>query len=213
MFCKHQVKSSSLFLSTNRLKFVAFVNSCCIIFLAVDCSTICSQGADMENVKICKECGKEFKRSAKNRSLVCPVCKHNKQRVKCSTCDNLVFAGTLQCLKCHRLNHPQSGEFNKNWKGGKTKHKKGYVLVLAKEHARASGNNVYVFEHILVMEEVLGRYLLPGENVYHKNGIKDDNRPENLELWVTKQPSGQRPEDLVSWAEEILKLYAPEKLA
>lgn len=58
------------------------------------------------------------------------------------------------------------------------------------------------------MEETIGRYLTPNENVHHINGVKTDNRPANLELWVTSQPKGQRPEDLVTWAREILDRYA-----
>lgn len=59
-----------------------------------------------------------------------------------------------------------------------------------------------VSEHTVIMEEVLGRKLEPGENVHHRNGIKSDNRPANLELWVKVQPGGQRVTDLVAFVVE-----------
>jgi hypothetical protein len=68
-------------------------------------------------------------------------------------------------------------------------------------------------EHRVVMERVLGRPLLPEELVHHRNRVKTDNRPENLELWVRCHPNGQRVADLVAWATEILARYAPERLA
>jgi hypothetical protein len=53
--------------------------------------------------------------------------------------------------------------------------------------------------HRIVMEYMLGRPLAKGENVHHINGVRDDNSPENLELWVKPQPTGQRVADLVDW--------------
>jgi HNH endonuclease len=57
------------------------------------------------------------------------------------------------------------------------------------------------------MEEILGRYLMPTESVHHRNGVRDDNRPENLELWTRPQPTGIRVADAVAWANEIVERY------
>lgn len=76
---------------------------------------------------------------------------------------------------------------------------------LASDHPRSNAG--YVAQHTLVMERHIGRYLVDGETVHHLNGVRDDNRLENLELWCRPQPSGICAKDALSWARTVVELY------
>jgi hypothetical protein len=81
----------------------------------------------------------------------------------------------------------QCRENNWNWKGGQF-YKNGYIFILQPSHPCATPNG-YVKRARLVLERKLGRYLLPGMETHHINGIKDDDSPENL-MEVTKREHG-----------------------
>lgn len=123
--------------------------------------------------------------------------------------DKTDMQNAYRCRECYHNERKSSwkkslsnpGQNNKNYGIGKD----GYVKVIH--------NGKLYMEHRLVMERHLGRILLRGETVHHKNGVRHDNRLENLELWSHAQPYGQRVEDKVAYAKEILRLYEPSALA
>ena len=65
----------------------------------------------------------------------------------------------------------------------------------------------FIYEHRHVMQEHIGRMLESHETVHHLNGNRADNRLENLELWSSSHPPGQRVEDKIRWAKQFLALY------
>ena len=132
-------------------------------------------------IRVCKSCSKDFS---------VPQCRANRKG-----------RGETASF-CSKKCHYEYGSPLRKSGSEKIKSADGYVFVYAPEghpslNPNSKGIKRYrIREHVLVMEKSIGRYLLPGENVHHKNGIKDDNRIENLELWKRTQPAGQRVSDL-----------------
>ena len=151
------------------------------------------------SIRACPQCKTEFKPSS--RHVLCSPCRKKNGRVPCPKCGELKHLASTVCQKCY----VPALDNNGNWRGGRIFHKAGYIMLHVPSNSKSKTR--YVFEHVLVMENFLGRKLFDNENVHHLNGVKDDNRIENLELWTKPQPTGIRVEDAIAWAKTILDRY------
>jgi len=153
-------------------------------FCGVECFTLYKRElAELKKyVRECKQCGKVFKvhPGAVNQSHVWKYC-------------------SRECYYEAKADkaRKRDGETHKN---------NGYIQVYMYDHPAVKNNRTKrVMEHRLVMEKILGRYLEPYETVHHINGIRDDNRPENLELWLQNgHPTGKRLQDI--YGKDIVRL-------
>lgn len=177
--------------------------------------TLCSVEGCTKGVKAKQLCSMHHTRLYRNGSIevvkkvykyeisdLCPVTLESGKR-----CRNQKYAQNM-CKKHYLANYRHGdplADFTKELDP------KSYILV--QSHGHPNGNsNGRIVEHRLIMATHLGRPLLAHENVHHINGNRHDNRIENLELWSTWQPAGQRIHDKINWAVELLSLYAPDRL-
>lgn len=133
----------------------------------------------------------------------CGACRHKANRAgwkkECPGCGTAIGQRSSHCVGCRPRAHGILPL------GSKNTDTHGYVHVKV-------GDNEWLREHVAVMERHLGRKLAKGESVHHINGVRGDNRIENLELWAKPQPAGVRARDLLAWAREIVARYEGEDI-
>lgn len=194
------------------------------------CSRTCTSRAKADQQiaqrtqQVCEQCGEEFwnRHPQQFCSNACRVkfdtgkCRKQEPPRVCPICETLFertprrpwrkTCGNTKCVRALRDQHPGylSGPDHPNWVGGtRYQTKAGYVMVYVGQGLDSR------LEHRVVMEEILGRPLEQYEEVHHRNAIRNDNRPENLELWVKRQPGGARARDLIEYARWVLATYEP----
>lgn len=119
----------------------------------------------------------------------CEICGKEKTRFKRSDSKFRFCSTSCAGKNAYEISRKvdKSGEKNGFWKGGRWKNARGYVLVHVPNHPYPNHQKgPYVFEHRLVIERQIGRYLKPEEQVHHLNGNKEDNRLENLVLCLNQ---------------------------
>ena len=195
---------------------------------------LCDKRYAMKNCSICKKeinytgincytCARKI-REEKRKGRPCSVCKKT---------DVLIYRQSdMLCTMCWRRNKfkedPTYKEKRLNWQrirdrrisgrpidspliltpaGSGYLDERGYKIIRKRGHPNVQKTKNKIYEHVYIMSQHLGRPLRKGESVHHKNGIRHDNRIENLELWHVGQPKGQRVEDKIKWCIEFLGEY------
>jgi hypothetical protein len=132
----------------------------------------------------------------------------------CDECGEVFFCANLRsrfcCIECRGKS--MSGEKSPFWKGGRSKIWSGHMQISVPKEYPGRNARGTVLEHRYVMERHLGRSLEKWETVHHKNGIRDDNRIENLELWASEHTHGQRIDDILQWVVDFYEKELRTKL-
>lgn len=224
-FCSRECKDTSKLRSPHRCM------QCGVEFMAYPsqqrryCSTACA--AEFKTVRIgglCEVCGAQLD-PKRNQHRFCSIsCSGQGTRtgefVPCTQCGKDVWRRPNELKAAAAVfcsNACKNESFRLDGPGHRFKSTAGYVYVYYPTHPNAMRNGA-VAEHRLVMEEQLGRLLQRGEQVHHLNGIKDDNRPENLEVILagdhtritTAEATAKRRREAAELA-EYRKRYGPIK--
>lgn len=158
----------------------------------------CGDEYQFKGMTFRKYCSNRCKSRMRNRKglddveVSCVVCG---VKFKCN-----MYSPRITCSKkC--LTHIKSKTGEEGYKN-----RDGYRIISRPNHPNAMRRGK-ILEHVFIMSEHLKRPLFKHESVHHKNGIRDDNRIENLELWSKSQPSGQRLTDKIMWCKQFLESY------
>jgi len=180
---------------------------------SIYCSLKCVHAAQKKH-RTCKRCGKQYYRTHHAQPTFCSrECHAEDARDRrvgiapptvrgrgvepidhvCEFCGNAFQNRIASSRFCSRicLYKGMTGPLGPSWKGGRSVNSHGYVLVYAPNFSKPGKNGV-ALEHRVVMENSLGRPLTESESVHHINGIRDDNRIENLQLRQGKHGRGTR---------------------